>query len=99
MPHQPRPVAKPFEVESHWCYFYNTGAIRIALTQSVNTKNRLERMVKRTRFEDDGAAWFLFQAQLRHRLNRGQAWRMHATYGRDAGREVHPSARVPSVAA
>lgn len=32
-------------------------------------------------FDDDRAAWFLFQAQLRHRLNRGQAWRMHATYG------------------
>ena len=32
-------------------------------------------------FDDDGAAWFLFQAQLRHRLNRGQVWRMHATYG------------------
>jgi len=32
-------------------------------------------------FEDDRAAWFLFQAQLRHRLNRGHAWRMHATYG------------------
>ena len=32
-------------------------------------------------FEDDGAAWFLVQAQFRHRLNRGQAWRIHATYG------------------
>jgi hypothetical protein len=32
-------------------------------------------------FEDDRAAWFLFQAQLRHRLNRGRAWRLHATYG------------------
>ena len=32
-------------------------------------------------FEDDRAAWFLFQAQLRHRLHRGQAWRTHATYG------------------
>ena len=31
--------------------------------------------------DDDGAAWLLFQAQLRHRLNRGRAWRMHATYG------------------
>src|SRR4051812_32020566 len=32
-------------------------------------------------FEDDGAAWCLFQAQLRHRLGRGHAWRMYATYG------------------
>ena len=31
--------------------------------------------------DDDGAAWFLFQAQLRHRLHRGQAWHVHATYG------------------
>lgn len=31
--------------------------------------------------DDDGAAWLIFQAQLRHRLNRGQTWRMHATYG------------------
>jgi hypothetical protein len=41
-------------------------------------------------FEDDGAAWFLFQAQLRHRLNRGQAWRMHATYGATLfGKYIH----------
>lgn len=32
-------------------------------------------------FDEDHASWFLFQAQLRHRLNRRQAWRMHATYG------------------
>jgi len=32
-------------------------------------------------FDDDGSAGFLFQAQLRHRLNRGQTWRTHATYG------------------
>jgi hypothetical protein len=32
-------------------------------------------------FDDDGAAWFLFQAQLRHRLHHGQAWHVHATYG------------------
>ena len=31
--------------------------------------------------DDDGAAWFLFQAQLRHRVHRGQAWHVHATYG------------------
>lgn len=41
-------------------------------------------------FEDDGAAWFLFQAQLRHRLNRGRAWRMHATYGATLfGKYIH----------
>lgn len=32
-------------------------------------------------FDEDRATWFLFQAQLRQRLYRGQAWRMHATYG------------------
>ena len=32
-------------------------------------------------FDEDHASWFLFQAQLRHRLSRRQAWRMHATYG------------------
>ena len=41
-------------------------------------------------FDDDRAAWFLFQAQLRHRLNRGHAWRMHATYGATlVGKYVH----------
>jgi hypothetical protein len=41
-------------------------------------------------FEDEGAAWFLFQAQLRHRLNRGQVWRMHATYGATLlGKYIH----------
>lgn len=41
-------------------------------------------------FEDDRAAWFLFQAQLRHRLNRGRAWRLHATYGATLfGKYVH----------
>lgn len=41
-------------------------------------------------FDDGRAAWFLFQAQLRHRLNRGQAWRMHATYGATLfGRYIH----------
>ena len=41
-------------------------------------------------FEDDRAAWFLFQAQLRHRLNRRQAWRMHATYGATLfGKYIH----------
>src|SRR5688572_1130800 len=32
-------------------------------------------------FDDGGAAWLLFQAQLRHRLRPRQAWRLHATYG------------------
>ena len=32
-------------------------------------------------FDEDGASWFLFQAQLRHRLSRRQVWRVHATYG------------------
>ena len=41
-------------------------------------------------FEDDRAAWFLFQAQLRHRLHRGQAWRLHATYGATLfGKYIH----------
>jgi hypothetical protein len=41
-------------------------------------------------FDDDGAALFLLQAQLRHRLNRGQAWRMHATYGTTLfGKYIH----------
>jgi hypothetical protein len=41
-------------------------------------------------FDDGRAAWFLFQAQLRHRLDRGQAWRMHATYGATLfGRYIH----------
>lgn len=41
-------------------------------------------------FEDDRASWFLFQAQLRQRLNRGEAWRMHATYGATLfGKYIH----------
>jgi hypothetical protein len=41
-------------------------------------------------FDDDHAASFLFQAQLRHRLNRGRTWRMHATYGATlVGKYVH----------
>lgn len=41
-------------------------------------------------FDDDRAAWFIFQAQLRHRLRRGQAWRVHATYGATLfGKYVH----------
>ena len=41
-------------------------------------------------FEDDRAAWFLFQAQLRHRLNRGHVWRLHATYGATLfGKYIH----------
>src|SRR5688572_30334661 len=41
-------------------------------------------------FDDDGAAWLLVQAQLRHRFNRGRAWRLHATYGATLfGRYTH----------
>ena len=41
-------------------------------------------------FDDDGAEWLHFQAQLRHRLNRGQRWRMHATYGATLfGKYIH----------
>ena len=41
-------------------------------------------------FDDERATWFLFQAQLRHRLSRGQAWRMHATYGATLfGKYIH----------
>jgi hypothetical protein len=41
--------------------------------------------------DDEGAAWFLFQAQLRQRLHRGQAWRVHATYGATlSGKYTHP---------
>jgi hypothetical protein len=41
-------------------------------------------------FEEDGAAWFLFQAQLRHRLHRGRTWQMHATYGATLfGKYIH----------
>jgi hypothetical protein len=41
-------------------------------------------------FDDDGAAWFLFQAQLRHRLHRGPAWQVHATYGATLfGKYIH----------
>src|SRR4029453_13424514 len=41
-------------------------------------------------FEDDGAVWFFFQDQLRHRLNHGRVWRMHATYGATLfGKYIH----------
>ena len=41
-------------------------------------------------FDEDRASWFLFQAQLRHRLNRRQPWRMHATYGMTLfGKYIH----------
>jgi hypothetical protein len=41
-------------------------------------------------FEEDGATWLLLQAQLRQRLNRGQAWRLHATYGATLfGKYIH----------
>lgn len=41
-------------------------------------------------FEDDGSVWYLFQAQLRHRLNRGRIWQIHATYGATVfGKSIH----------
>ena len=41
-------------------------------------------------FEDDGGASILFQAQLRHWMNRGRAWGMHATYGATLfGKYIH----------